>query len=760
MNNLYNRMNALTQEIILLDEGDMMGLNDLYTSVENDYQELAQLSGDESVLLMERIISLLNNVLKGQLDDFSLFQKYFSESIDRLKTIIHNKINDIDEVVDLNVLNNQIAFLLTGSNEDPGPVSPSPEPVQPAPEPVQPAPEKGDSTMDMGADEELLNGFFSEALEYIENIEVNVLSLEQSPFERSPIDEIFRAFHTIKGVSGFLNLPDINFIAHETESLLEKVIDEHILMDSEHLDLILDNADLIREIIVTLKANAEGSNLPIPEIDHSIISNLVNYLLSSEKQVVERKKLGEIMVEHDQIDEDTLKDLVEKQDDDEDRKLGELLMDDTKVNAKQVAHALREQRESTVIRSNNGNSPSDWATIKVNSNKLDSLLDMVGELVIADNQVYQSPLIKELTDGKIIKDFNHLNRVVSDLQKLSMSLRMVQMRRTFQKITRLVRDLSLKFNKPVDLVIMGEDTEIDRSVVDDLYEPLVHLIRNSIDHGLESPDERLRKQKNEKGHIYLSACHQGGNVVIEIKDDGQGLDRKAIIRKALDKGLIQDPETLSQKEIDELLFHPGLSTAKELTDVSGRGIGMDIVKKKINHLRGTIDIASEPDKGTQFTLKIPLTMAIIDGMIVSIGDHKYVLPTLHVRHIFKLQPDKYFTIEKKGEMVDVRDQLVPLVRLYQVLKVKSRFTRPGDALMVLVENDGQQKCFMIDDILDKQEVVVKSLGEKLRDIQGVSSATILGDGKVGLILDIKGIFDLQEHKEYEKLTEPITDGFI
>ncbi|HEO65445.1 MAG TPA: chemotaxis protein CheA [Spirochaetes bacterium] len=760
MNNLYNRMNALTQEIILLDEGDMMGLNDLYTSVENDYQELAQLSGDESVLLMKRITNLLNAMFKGQLNDFSLFQKYFSEAIGLLKTIIHNKINDIDEVVDLNVLNNQIAFLLTGSDEDPGPVSPSPEPVQPAPEPVQPAPEKGDSTMDMGADEELLNGFFSEALEYIENIEVNVLSLEQSPFERSPIDEIFRAFHTIKGVSGFLNLPDINFIAHETESLLEKVIDEHILMDSEHLDLILDNADLIREIIVTLKANAEGSNLPIPEIDHSIISNLVNYLLSSEKQVVERKKLGEIMVEHDQIDEDTLKDLVEKQDDDEDRKLGELLMDDTKVNAKQVAHALREQRESTVIRSNNGNSPSDWATIKVNSNKLDSLLDMVGELVIADNQVYQSPLIKELTDGKIIKDFNHLNRVVSDLQKLSMSLRMVQMRRTFQKITRLVRDLSLKFNKPVDLVIMGEDTEIDRSVVDDLYEPLVHLIRNSIDHGLESPDERLRKQKNEKGHIYLSACHQGGNVVIEIKDDGQGLDRKAIIRKALDKGLIQDPETLSPKEIDELLFHPGLSTAKELTDVSGRGIGMDIVKKKINHLRGTIDIASEPDKGTQFTLKIPLTMAIIDGMIVSIGDHKYVLPTLHVRHIFKLQPDKYFTIEKKGEMVDVRDHLVPLIRLYHILKVKPRFTRPGDALMVLVENDGQQKCFMIDDILDKQEVVVKSLGEKLRDIQGVSSATILGDGKVGLILDIKGIFDLQEHKEYEKLTEPITDGFI
>ncbi len=751
MSNLYDRMNTLTQEIILLDEGDMMGLNDLYTSVENDYQELVQLSGDESRQLMERIISLLNAVLKGRLNDFSLFQKYFSEAIDLLKTIIHNKTNDIDEVIDLNGLSNQIAFLLTDSDE----INSTDNPEKLFSEPVQSSPEKGNNTIDMWADEELLNGFFSEALEYIESIEVSILSLEQNPLEKGPIDEIFRAFHTIKGVSGFLNLSDINFIAHETESLLEQVIEEHVLMSSEYLDLILDNADLIREIIAILKARSEGEDLPFPEIDRSIISKLINYLLSSEKQIVERKKLGEIMVEQDNIDENTLKDSVKKQDENADRKLGELLIEDSKAKAKQVAHALREQRESTVIRSSsesNEKSTSDWSTIKVNSNKLDNLLDTVGELVIANNQVSQNPHIKELSDGKIIKDFKHLNRVISDLQKLSMSLRMVQARRTFQKITRLVRDLSRKFNKPIDLIITGEDTEIDRSVVDDLYEPLIHLIRNSIDHGLESPDERVRKQKDEKGCIYLSAYHQGGNVVIKIKDDGRGLDRKAIIKKALEKGLIKDPESLSPKEVNELLFHPGLSTAKELTDISGRGIGMNIVKEKIQQLRGTIDISSEPDLGTQFTLKIPLTMAIIDGMIVSIGEHKYVLPTLHVRQIFKLSPDKYFTIEKKGEMVDVRDHLVPLVRLYQILGVKPQFMRPGDALMVLVENDGQQKCFMIDDILDKQEVVVKSLGEKLRDVQGVASATILGDGKVGLILDIKGIFDLQENKEYEKLT--------
>ncbi len=751
MNNLYDRMNALTQEIILLDEGDLLGLNDLYTSVEKDYQELAQLSGDESALLMKHIISLLNAILKGRLNDFSLFQRYFSESIDLLKTIIHNQTNDIDEVIDLTGISNEIAFLLTDANE----TNSTDNPANPSPGPLESAPEKESNTLDIGTDGELLNSFFSEALEYTDNIEVCILSLEQNPFERGPINEIFRAFHTIKGVSGFLNLPDINFIAHETESLLEQVIEERILMNSAYLDLILDNADLTREIIVTLKAKSEGTDLPVPEIDRSIISNLVNYLLSSEKQVVERKKLGEIMVEQDHIDENTLKDVVIRQGEEEEKKLGELLLDDSKASAKQVAHGLREQRESTFIRStggSNGKTPSDWSTIKVNSNKLDNLLDTVGELVIANNQVSQNPYIKELMDGKIIKDFKHMNRVVSDLQKLSMSLRMVQVRRTFQKAARLVRDLSRKFNKPVDLIISGESTEIDRSVVDDLYEPLVHLIRNSIDHGLESPNERLRKHKDEKGKIYLSACHQGGNVVIEIKDDGKGLDRDAIVRKALEKGLIQESNNLSPKEINDLLFHPGLSTAKKLTDISGRGIGMNIVKEKIRQLRGTIDIASVPGKGTQFTLKIPLTMAIIDGMIVSIGDHKYVLPTLHVRHIFKLQPDKYFTIEKKGEMVDVRDHLVPLIRLYQILKMKPRFTRPGDALMVLVENDGQQKCLMIDDILDKQEVVVKSLGEKLRDIQGVSSATILGDGKVGLILDIKGIFDLQENKEYEKLT--------
>ena len=454
------------------------------------------------------------------------------------------------------------------------------------------------------------------------------------------------------------------------------------------------------------------------------------------------------MIQKGTISTQTLQNAIRQQINEKDKKIGELIIKDGKAKAKNVAEALRIQREAN-IETSNTISQTDISTIKVNSVKLDNLLDTVGELVIAYVQASSNGIIKNSKEPKINKDFNQLKRVVTDLQKISMSLRMIEIKQTFQKLTRLVRDLSKKSKKPIELIIKGENTEIDRSIVDDIYEPLVHILRNAIDHGIENEDERISKNKDIKGTINLSAYHQGGNVVIEVEDDGKGLDKDRILQKAIEKGAVAADEELDEDDIYRLIFLSGFSTAKEVTDVSGRGMGMDIVEEKIKRLRGKIEIYSEKDIGAKFILRIPLTMAIIDGMIIAIGENKYVLPTLNVMRIFKLDDSKYFTFKKQAEMVNIDGKLIPLIRLYKLLNIKSQITDPQDALLILVESMNKQKCFMVDNIIDKQEVVVKSLGDKLKEVEGIAAGTILGDGKVGLILDIDGIFSFNDNNKQD-----------
>ncbi len=781
MDNYYDQLNQISQDIVLLDEGDILGLEKIFTSVEKNYVHLSRISEGQSKIVVDYLLKLLNGVLDRKIADFSVFMKLFSDGINLLLRMVYNQENQIDEPVPYDELIDEIDNLIPVTEEKI--TSPSAE-SEPAADETTPEPESTSETLpetpqkpitDFTADVELFENFFVEALEHLENVETSVLNLESDPLQGEDLNAIFRAFHTIKGVSGFLNLENINFLAHETETLLEYIIEEQILMDSDYLDFILDQTDLMRLMIQSVRAKVHGDESATFSFDREFVSNRIADLLKKEKRVIERKKVGEILVEKGHLDKNALDDLVKQVEEEikkpvarkapdrrkKDKKIGQLLINEKKVEPKHVANALRTQRESTVIKSDikpdEKQKVSEFATVKVNANKLDSLLDMVGELVIANNMVAQNIAIKGSTNTKLLKDVTQLKRVVSDLQKLSMALRMVEIKRTFQKITRLVRDLSKKSQKPIDLLLKGEDTEIDRSIVDDIYEPLVHIIRNSTDHGIESAEERRKQGKPENGTINLSAYHQGGDVVIEVSDDGKGLDKDKILNKALERNLIKETGQLNDREIYELIFQPGFSTAAEVTDVSGRGVGMDIVRDSINKLRGKVDIDSEPNEGSKFTLKIPLTMAIIDGMIVAIGNNKYVLPALHVRQIFKLDPKKYFTYENKGEMIDIRDKLVPLVRLYNVFQVRPKYVKPEDGLLILVENNGKEKCFLIDDVLDKQEVVVKALGEKLRDIKGVSAGTILGDGRVGLILDIKGIFDLQENMKIANFRDQLPE---
>jgi len=322
---------------------------------------------------------------------------------------------------------------------------------------------------------------------------------------------------------------------------------------------------------------------------------------------------------------------------------------------------------------------------------------------------------------------------------------MVPIRQTFQKMIRLVRDLAKKSDKQVDLTMSGEDTEIDRNMVDMLYEPLVHMMRNAVDHGIESKEKRKADGKSETGTVFLRAFQKGGYIGIEIEDDGQGLNRQKILIKAKEKGLISQDASLTDYQIDNLIFEPGFSTSDKVTDISGRGVGMDVVRKTIEQLKGKTEIFSNPGKGCRFQIRVPLTLAIMDGIVVRVGAERYVIPTVFIKETLRPNPEDIKTINKRGELIRVRGSLLPLIRLYQVLGVIPQQENPWEALVILAENAGFLKGLVVDELIGKQEVVIKSLGEKLKSAKGVAGGTIMGDGRVGLILDIQGIFDLDQN---------------
>jgi two-component system chemotaxis sensor kinase CheA len=311
----------------------------------------------------------------------------------------------------------------------------------------------------------------------------------------------------------------------------------------------------------------------------------------------------------------------------------------------------------------------------------------------------------------------------------------------FQKMARLVRDLSRKAGKQAELVTFGEDTELDRNIVEELADPLMHMVRNAIDHGVEPPADRIAKGKPASARVELRASHQGGHIVIEIADDGRGLNRDAILRKARDRGVVPEGTTPSDTEIYNLIFEPGFSTAEKVTDISGRGVGMDVVKKQIQKLRGRTEITTVPGQGTTFRLKLPLTLAIVDGLIVGVGAERYILPIFAVKEMLRPTPGMVSTIEGKREIALVRDRVLPVVRLYRRFGVTPRTEDPLESLLVITESQGIEYCLMVDALHGKQEVVIKSIGESLRNVSGVAGGAILGDGRVGLILEMNAIFN-------------------
>ena len=578
-------------------------------------------------------------------------------------------------------------------------------------------------------DIEIITDFAAEAEDNLQSIEVEIVELEQDPSDAEIINNIFRPFHTIKGVSGFLGFKKINTLSHATENLLDGARNSEFSVNYQVIDAVLRSVDLLKQLVQRVKTGVEQGKGP--EDGDIEIESHTRHLTELPDKLFggEAEKLGELLVRKGYIDEQTLEEALRSQENHPDKKIGEILVEGEETDPEQVSSALEEQKKSRQ------GSPSQ---VKVNTEKLDDLVDYTGELVIAQT------MLKQLAGGDpaFSKNITQLGQIISSIQNIAMSMRMIPIKSTFMKMIRLVRDLSRKSGKEVELHMEGENTEIDRNVVDAIYEPMVHMIRNSIDHGIEGAKERREAGKPDRGNIYLSAFHKGGNIVIEIRDDGRGLNKKRIREKAAAAGLISEEDSLTDPQIDNLIMQPGFSTADAVTDVSGRGVGMDVVKEGVERFRGSLDIDSKEGRGTRFTIRLPLTLAIIDGMLVRVGSEKFIIPIAAIDRSFQPLKQDCYTVESKGEMVKGRNGLIPLIRLERICGIDASSPDPWESLVVVVESKDEKKGIVVDELLGKEEFVIKSLGANLENIPGFSGGAILGDGKVGLILDVQSIFDL------------------
>jgi two-component system chemotaxis sensor kinase CheA len=594
-----------------------------------------------------------------------------------------------------------------------------------------------------GDDMELLNEFCNEGRDLLSHIEQGVLVLEENPLHKETLNQVFRAFHTFKGGAGFLGIEPIKALAHQLESLLDAARREQLLIQRPVIELILAGGDALQQYVDAmagqLAGRDRGERIVVPTSLLLLrVQACLNGLDASEWPTSGEAAASPTGSEQhmpspapSQTGQEAIPALPAT--DAAPAPVSPPTSEPTPAPTapKPVPGAPSRARE-----------PALASFVKLDTHKLDALVDLMGELVIAQSMVVQHPLVQTQKDRDLERHLRQLSRITTDLQHNAMSLRMVPIRSAFQKMTRLVRDLATAQNKQVQLHLSGEDTELDRNIVEQLADPLLHMMRNAVDHGIETPQARMAQGKSAQGNIHLHAAQQGGGILIRMRDDGKGLDAQRIWDKAKQRKLLADDVMPTEKDIYQLIFLPGFSTADQVTDISGRGVGMDVVRRSISQLRGRVDIDSVAGEGTTFDIFLPLTLAIIDGMLVGLGNERFILPTLTIRESLKPQAGMVFTVQGKGEVVQVRDKLIPLVRLADKLGVPSNALDPCDGILVVVDSGARTRALLVDRLIGKQEVVIKSLGETFKHHKGMSGAAIMGDGRVTLIIDPDAIAQL------------------
>jgi two-component system chemotaxis sensor kinase CheA len=597
-------------------------------------------------------------------------------------------------------------------------------------------------------DQELLEGFLTETTELLEKLDDDLVTLEKSSDDPDLLNRIFRSIHTVKGASSFLGFELLVKVTHKTEDVLNRLRKGELTVSPEIMDVILEAVDLVKVLVNDIK----GGDIQEREVDGTI-EKLIPLLSAS---AVVAQPVDPSPAETAPSDKKTAKAEgkgKKKKSEKADAAATVPEPSDTatsqepqpvpsQVEAKEATAMVPSKQPVKAVETKGGEDLSDNTTVRVDVKRLDDLMNQVGELVLERNRMIQlnSNYQGEISLDSFPEDFSkltkRLNFVTSELQMQVLKMRMIPVEKVFKKFPRIVRNLARDLGKEVDLQLMGEETELDRSVVDEIGDPLIHLIRNAMDHGLETPDERLAAGKPRCGNLLLAAAHEGNQIIISIKDDGKGLDPEKIGRKALEKGLITEEQLagMMAREVLDLIFLPGFSTKEKASDLSGRGVGMDVVRTNIKKLNGIIDIKSELGKGSEFILKLPLTLAIIQSLLVEVEGEIYSIPLSAVLETLRVEQKEFHSIGGR-EMLKLRDIVLPLVRLERVFNVERKGEGDGSCYVVVVGVGEKRVGLIVTRLLGQQEVAIKSLGKYLTNLAGIAGSTILGDGSVALIVD-------------------------
>ncbi|MDY4153637.1 chemotaxis protein CheW [Campylobacter sp.] len=626
--------------------------------------------------------------------------------------------------------------------------------------------------------QELLEDFLVESFELIEQIDHDLVELESNPDDLELLNRIFRVAHTVKGSSSFLNFDTLTKLTHHMEDVLNKARHGELKITADVMDVVLKSVDMMKGLLVSIRDNGNDSNsgIDISQICPQLTAISEGQSPTSATPAPEPapatadippsailEDIDPNTLSEDQINAEIERLLKVRKAEDEARRAAKASGAAAAPAAPAAAPAAAPDKSDTADKpspaakpaGDGANAPAKASanasdqTIRVEVGRLDYLMNLVGELVLSKNRlltIYND--VEERYDGEqFLEELNQvvssLSLVTTDVQLAVMKTRMQPVAKVFNKFPRVVRDIGRDLNKQIDLIISGEETELDKSIVEEIGDPLTHIIRNSCDHGIEDPATRKAAGKPEKGTIELKAYNEGNHIVIEIIDDGKGIDAEAIRIKAVERGLISENEadTMSNKEIYSIIFRPGFSMAAKVTNISGRGVGMDVVKTNVEKLHGVIDIDSEIGKGTTLKLKIPLTLAIIQSLLVGTQEEIYAIPLANVNETVRVSVDNIYTIEGKN-VLRLRDEVLSLVRLSDLFGVK-QVLESGDQTYVVVISVAETKLgIIVDNLIGQEEIVIKSLGSYLANIDGIAGGTIRGDGRVTLIVDVGVIMDM------------------
>lgn len=589
--------------------------------------------------------------------------------------------------------------------------------------------------------------FFEESQEHLDEMEQLLLDLDITNPDTETLNSIFRAAHSIKGGSGIFSFDALTSVTHIMESLLDKIRQGKMAITKKMVDLFLRSNDQLKDILNCYRRHEEIDWAQVHKLTRqleNITSGTKNKSSDDAFGFFENPILGKEEESYGFFDEAAQEEAFGffepelQTNENATTNLPDNNQSSTPVEEPAVEEVVITAKTS-IRNKTHDQTLVESSSIRVDISKVDQLINLVGEIVITQSMM---SLIGKSLEGDLAEKFqtvaNELERNTREIQEAVMSIRMLPVSFVFNRFPRVVRDLSSKLGKQIDLIIEGGETELDKGLTEKLVDPLTHLVRNSIDHGIESPEIRQKNNKNPVGTVILRAAQQGGNIIITITDDGGGLNREKIIAKAREKN-IPIHDSAKDEEVWQLIFAPGFSTAVQVTDVSGRGVGMDVVRRNVQSLGGHIDIQSRSGEGTTITIRLPLTLAIVDGMCVSVGNQTFIVPLVHIVESMRAQPQDIKTLAGDDQLLHVRNEYWPIFPLYKFMQLEPDFTDVSKGIVVLIETNKHRFGLFVDNLVGQQQVVIKSLEQHYRRVHGVSGATIMGDGSVALIVDVESL---------------------